>query len=109
MSNLVKQEEQMKGHKLEYGSKGQELTWQDPFPKEVTCVHCGKAGARLAFVLCEMGGDNPKEAEFACRLHPNKSEGPDGEGFWLHDAAAFATYLCRDLECASATTLWNQG
>ncbi len=33
---------------------------------------------------------------------------PDGDGFWLHDCAAFATYLCTDAGCASATTLWNQ-
>jgi predicted GIY-YIG superfamily endonuclease len=34
---------------------------------------------------------------------------PKAGGFWLHDCAAFATYLCTDTKCAAATTLWNQG
>ena len=89
------------GHALGYGKGARELTWQAPFPEEVKCVHCGKEGARLAFVLCEDYGD-----EFACSMYPNDYE---GEGFWLHDAAAFATYLCRDVSCAGATTKWNQG
>lgn len=97
--------ETTKRHPLEYGTKGCGLTWQAPFPEEVTCDHCGKEGARLAFVLLERGGER-EEKEFAYHLHPND---PGGDGFWLHDAAAFATYLCRDISCAKATTKWNQG
>jgi len=94
-----------KGHPLEYGTKGCENSWQAPFPEEVECAHCGKEGARLAFVLQELGGENWQDKEFASNLHDNE---PEGEGFWLHDAAAFATYLCRDINCAKATTKWNQ-
>lgn len=93
------------GHLLGYGEEGRGLSWQLPFPKEVKCCHCGKEGARLAFVFQEKGGENWKEKEFACRLHANEG---GHEGFWLHDAAAFAVYICRDIECAQATTKWNQ-
>ncbi len=93
----------VKGHKIEYGTKGRDLSWQAKFPEEVECVHCGKPGARLAFVFMEEDGK-----EYASSLHDNDyAEG--GEGFWLHDAAAFATYLCRDINCTGATTKWNQG
>ena len=94
-----------KGHELEYGTNGCDLTWQTPFPEETDCACCGKPGARLAFVLQEKGGEDWKEKEFACNLHPND---PEGDGFWLHDAASFAVYLCRDINCTAATTKWNQ-
>jgi hypothetical protein len=88
---------------VDYGTKGVDLTWQAKFPETTPCVKCGKK-ARLAIVLRE--GSGAGDTNFACRLHKND---PEGEGFWLHDAAAFATYLCVDIDCATATTLWNQG
>jgi hypothetical protein len=101
-----KAEKDLSGHILGYGTEACDLSHQAPFPKEATCCHCGKEGARLAFVFQETGGENWKEKEFACRLHDNDYA---GEGFWLHDAAAFAVYLCRDIDCTKATTEWNQG
>ena len=82
------------------GPSGQFLTWQAPFKPITTCVKCG-GPAELALVVREGHG----EREYVSALHPND---PQGEGFWLHDAGAFATYLCRDIDCATATTLWNQ-
>ncbi len=94
---------ELKKHDLAYGTEGCcTLTFQDEFPEEAVCAHCGKEGARLAFVFAEAGG----AGEYICELHEND---PEGEGFWLHDAAAFAVYLCRDIKCAEATTKWNQG
>lgn len=91
----------VKEHELKYGVDGCLLTWQNPFPEEVTCACCGKEGARLAFVLQESG-----KKEHACNLYQND---PDGEGFWVHDSAAFAVYLCRDINCPEkATAKWNQ-
>jgi len=82
------------------GLEGKDLTWQADFPDETPCVKCSKS-ARLAIVLKE-----PSEIEkYVTDLYKND---PQGEGFWLHDAAAFATYLCPDIDCATATTLWNQ-
>lgn len=94
-----------KQHNVFYGTKGCFHTWQDSFPDEAKCVHCGRGDARLAFVYLETGGEDWIEKEFVSKLHDND---PDGEGFWLHDAGAFATYLCRDIKCTGATTLYNQ-
>jgi hypothetical protein len=82
-----------------YGTRGVGFTWQADFPQETECSECGEP-ARLAIVVREKG-----EGQFVTDLHPNE---PKGEGFWLHDAGSFATYLCTDIDCAKATTLWNQ-
>ena len=90
-----------------YGAEGCELTWQAPFPVVTACVHCGKP-SRLAMVIKE--GDEGYPPKWVTELHEN--EGADGGPFWLHDAAAFAIYLCTDIHCTeghpTATTLWNQ-
>ena len=70
------------------------LTFQAPFPEKVDCP-CGSAAWRV-FALADDG-------EFS-DMYENKP--PDG--FWLHDASAFAVYLCRDVKCAKASALWNQ-
>jgi hypothetical protein len=85
---------------IELGEAGTDLTWQTEFPKITKCCKCGKS-SRLAFVAKE-----DREDDYVCHLHKND---PKGEGFWLHDAAAFAVYLCTDIECAEGTVLWNQG
>lgn len=92
---------ELAGHFLEYGTEGCELSWQEMFPEEVECSYCSTEGARLAFVLMERNRKN-----LACRLHDID---PEGEGFWLHDAAAFAVYLCRSMRCRKGTIKWNQG
>lgn len=81
--------------KVEIGTAGRCDTWQDDFPEETHCVHCG-AVARMAFLAVE---DQP--GPFICNLHDNQ----DGAG-WPHDAAAFAVYICT--KCPGATALWNQ-
>jgi hypothetical protein len=86
---------------IEIGTNGLNLSTQAPFNPETPCVKCGKK-ARIAFVMAEPITDNGR---FITDLHHND---PGGEGFWLHDAAAFATYICTDIDCATATTLWNQ-
>jgi hypothetical protein len=73
------------------------LSFQGPFPETCDCVKCNKQ-ARLAFVAAENGGP------YICSLYPNMKD----EKFWLHDAASFAIYLCTDIKCHTATTLWNQ-
>ena len=79
------------------GTKGLDLTFQDDFP-EVTQCPCGGT-ARVAFVAAE----EKEEGQFICDLHDNNiGKG----GFWPHDAAAFAVYLCP--QCFDAVTLWNQ-
>lgn len=91
----------------EYGPAGVGLTYQAKFPTTTSCVKCGKP-ARIAVTMREEFEERkmPEQQSFATNLHAND---PRGEGFWLHDAAAFATYLCTDIKCATATTLWNQG
>ena len=79
-----------------YGDEGRCLTYQDSFPPTTRCVKCGKV-SRFALSVIENG------TEFACRAHKDEKS-----VFWLHDAAAFAIYLCTDYDCAEATTLWNQ-
>ena len=83
-----------------YGDVALDKSWQADFPKTTPCVKCGET-ARHALTVMEEDGP-----QYASRAHRND---PDGEGFWLHDAAAFAIYLCKDIDCATATTLWNQG
>lgn len=85
---------------LGYGPAGAQLTQQAPFELTTPCVRCGQE-ARLALTIQENAG----ESEYVTWVHPND---PRGEGFWLHDAASFAIYLCRDIDCTTATTLWNQ-
>jgi hypothetical protein len=88
-----------------YGENGRTLTWQAHFEPETKCVKCGEK-ARIALIVREPGGMH----EYVCDRHPNdpKGERSNDPGFWLHDAAAFAIYLCTDIDCATATTLWNQ-
>lgn len=78
-------------------------SWQAPFEPNTECVHCG-GNARIAFVVFE---DFDKETEekqyFVTDLHKND---PDGEGYWLHDCGAFATYLCE--KCLEPTAQYNQ-
>lgn len=85
--------------KITYGKEGLANSWQREFPEEVSCVHCGGM-ARPAINIKEDDTSNM----FVCEVHPN--EGGSGGDFWLHDAAAFQIYLCR--ECLKPTTLYNQ-
>ena len=87
---------------IAYGDTGIDLTWQVDFSETTPCAHCGTE-ARLAFTMQEEGGDE----EYICDLHENDHE-EGGKGFWLHDAGAFACYICTDIDCAQVTTLWNQ-
>lgn len=82
---------------LEYGPDAVKATWQGDFPKTTPCCACGKP-ATLVYAYREQDG------ELARDMHENHEDGK----FWFHDAAAFATYICRDFDCATATTLWNQ-
>jgi hypothetical protein len=86
---------------IAYGEEGavDGMSFQGAFPKTTCCIKCGKT-SRMAFVAAEGSGDR-----FVCREHENDYK---GEGFWLHDAAAFAVYLCTSIACCEATTLWNQ-
>jgi len=89
-----------------YGVDGIGLSYQGDFSETTQCSKCGK-GARLAFVVREYFDKKvpAKEQKFITNLHPNNSE---GDGFWLHDCGAFAIYICTDIDCTHATTLWNQ-
>jgi hypothetical protein len=90
----------------QYGTAGVGLTWQGDFPTTTPCVECKKP-ARLAVTMREEFDDSKTadEQTLATNLHRNGED----QKFWLHDSAAFATYLCTDRKCAAATTLWNQG
>jgi hypothetical protein len=92
-----------------YGLKGKGLSWQGDFPPTTPCVKCGKP-AELALVVRE-GHDEGKDfqdSDLVTHMHPN-NEVVNGEKlFWLHDCGAFATYVCRDFNCTTTTTLWNQ-
>ena len=86
--------------RIELGSKGLEgLTFQDPWPVTVPCVHCGGI-ARPAVVLTEKAGKGALIAD----LHDND---PDGESFWVHVACAIAVYFCK--KCLKPTALMKQG
>jgi hypothetical protein len=87
-----------------YGPGGKNLSYQGDFPEVTPCKTCGKE-ARLALVVREKGGPSNVQPEYVTDLHLND---PKGDGFWLHDAGAFATYICTNIDCAAATTLWNQ-
>ena len=92
-----------------YGAEGAGLSEQADFPLTTPCAECGKP-AELALVVRETfdHSKTPEEQTFVTDLH-NNPEIVDGERkFWLHDCAAFATYICRDFDCTAATTLWNQ-
>ena len=80
------------------GKQGLSKSWQAEFPEETECCWC-KGMARIGFVASEE--IDPKEPA-VCALHKNEGKG----GYWLHDLASFAIYLCKD--CLEATTLYNQ-
>lgn len=83
---------------VEFGKEGLDNSWQKKFPSTTKCKHCG-GNARIAFTLIEDGENNNQKI---CDLHHN-----DGKGdYWLHDAGAFAVYLCKD--CLEASALYNQ-
>ncbi|MCK5016926.1 MAG: hypothetical protein KAS32_07620 [Candidatus Peribacteraceae bacterium] len=81
---------------IKKGKNGLDMTFQELFPEEVKCK-CGGTG-RIAFVAAEETG----EEEYIRDLHDNKGVG----GYWLHDAAAFAVYLCA--QCFNGIVRWNQ-
>lgn len=82
------------------GNKGLGQSWQKEFPAESRCCRCG-APARIAFVAREMPGEKgPGIAD----LHERNRDG--NGGLWLHDAGAFAVYLCT--ECLEPTAKYNQ-
>lgn len=89
-----------------YGVKGLGLSYQADFKKTVPCVKCGEP-SRIAVVLQETfdKAKTPSEQTFVTRLHDND---PEGDGFWPHDCAAFAIYVCPEIDCGTATTIWNQ-
>ena len=99
------------------GTAGLDQSYQDPFPPDTRCVHCG-GDARVAFVAHEL--DEPvirAGGKYVCGLHDNVPP-PRGGGFmeelplnvsyglWPHDAMAVAVYLCRG--CLQATAHFNQ-
>lgn len=83
-----------------YGTERRDLTTQADFPVTTECVKCGTS-SRLALTIREPSGQD----RYISGVFENG--GQDG-AFWLHDAAAFAIYLCPNIECATATCLWNQ-
>lgn len=89
---------------VDLGTKGLHKSYQEEFTETVPCVHCG-GEARIAFVAHEFNDTNKPQSmdEMVTNLHPND---PDGEGCWVHDAASFATYLCKD--CLEPTTKYTQ-
>ncbi len=92
------------GLEIGYGAEACGLSEQADFPETTPCVKCEK-DARFAFAIRENPPGEPGKYRFVVDVHHNE---PDGDGFWVHDCASFATYLCTDIDCATATTLWNQ-
>jgi hypothetical protein len=84
---------------VEYGELGLKNSWQKEFPSTTECVYCG-CDARIAFVSYE-----PRQ-EIGKTLSAMHENDRDGDGMWLHDNFAFATYLCK--ECLEPTTIYNQ-
>jgi hypothetical protein len=82
-----------------YGTERRDLTTQEDFPVTTACVKCGTS-SRLAMTIREPSGED----RYVCHVFENGQN----SAFWLHDAAAFAIYLCPDIDCATATCLWNQ-
>lgn len=80
------------------GESGLDKSWQAEFPADAKCCRCG-GDARIAYVLKENDPD-------IAALHDFNRDGADGGSLWLHDAGAFATYLCE--KCLEPTTLYNQ-
>lgn len=98
----------MKSFDVEIGEGRLGNSWQGPFPKTTDCVHCGET-ARVACTVFEESQSPDAICDLHRNLYADKKDGnpvPDGEGFWLHDCAAFAIYLCPS--CAEATCLYNQ-
>lgn len=87
--------------KVIIGEEGVTKTWQEEFPKETKCVHCGGV-SRIGFVAHEGMGENLSQSEYICSLHPNRGKGE----YWLHDCCTVAIYFCK--ECLEPTALYNQ-
>lgn len=87
------------------GKEGLNRSWQASFPETTKCVHC-PGEARIGFTVVELpnSGIPIEKQRFVAQLHPND---PDGQGFWLHDCCAVATYFCK--MCLFPTSLYNQG
>ena len=83
------------------GKKGLKASWQEPFKKEVKCVHCG-GNSRIAFVARE---GNEGIGGYICNLYNNTGSKKNGK-FWVHDAMACAVYLCE--KCLEPTAKYNQ-
>ena len=81
------------------GDDGRFLTWQEVFPETTPCVQpdCG-GKAEIAITVKE-----DESGPYAMGINKND---PDGEGYWVHDCMAVATYLCR--KCLKPTSLMNQ-
>jgi len=75
-------------------------SFQGDWPEVCECVHCGKT-AMLVFATVEDSGLD----EYLCDRHINVPDN-DAEGYWFHDATAWAVYICR--RCFGATAKWNQ-
>jgi len=87
---------------ITFGEDGLDKSWQQKFPETVKCVHC-EGEARIAFVAHEGIDTKLPYEEYLSSMHKND---PKGEGYWLHDCAAFAIYLCQD--CLEPTAKYNQ-
>lgn len=85
------------------GQAGSVLTWQGPFPLTTPCVKC-RAPARIAMGIRELGENTISHIHENTHHPDEKGEG----GFWPHDAIAACLYICPEIECTTATCLWNQ-
>lgn len=72
------------------------MTFQDLFPLETACCHCGTK-AELIFVAHEC--KEPNGGVYLLQIH-------EGAESWFHDAIAVANYMCRD--CFKMTAIFNQ-
>jgi len=87
--------------KVTLGKDGLTKTWQAKFPETTECCRC-KGEARIGFVAHEGMDAKDRKVPHVCRLHRNEGKG----GYWLHDCACFAVYLC--VNCLEPTVLCNQ-
>lgn len=82
--------------KVVVGVDGLTHTYQDEFPENITCIHCGKP-ARIGFVAHEL----ESEEKHLYELHKNEK----GHR-WLHDSCCVAVYFCNI--CLEPTARYNQ-